>query len=210
MTWFRVLVEGGADVPVLREVLTRKFGLREKDDFEIHPHKGRGKLPSNPLAEPERHHQGLLDQLPAKLRSFSGYGDDICVLVVLDVDNTPCTAMLADLTAMLGKLPKRPKRVLFRLAIEETESWLIADEQAVKCAFPRAKTKKLKDIEADAIIGAWEVLADVIGINRKEVTGNDKHHWATMIAPHLDLDAAKSPSLQKLIDGIAREMQNPP
>jgi hypothetical protein len=49
MTYFEVLVEGGSDVPALREILTRKFALEEGRDFRIHPHKGRGKLPVNPL-----------------------------------------------------------------------------------------------------------------------------------------------------------------
>ena len=75
MTWFEILVEGGSDVPALREILTRKFALEENTHFRIHPHKGRGKLPANPLARPDLRHQALLDQLPAKLRGFSYHGD---------------------------------------------------------------------------------------------------------------------------------------
>ena len=58
-------------------------------------------------------------------------------------------------------------------------------------------------MQADAIVGAWEVLADAIGIKRKEITGADKYAWAQTIAPHLDLDNPPSPSLKKLIDGIS-------
>jgi hypothetical protein len=206
MSYFEVLVEGGSDVPAVQEIFTRKFGLQENVHFRIHPHKGRGKLPANPLANPDPKRQTLLEQLPAKLRGFSHQGDDTCVLVVVDVDDTPPTVLLAELNAMLAELSRRPKRVLFRLAIEETESWFIADDAAVLRAYPKAKVQKLRTIKPDAIIGAWEALAEAIGINPKEVTGIDKYSWATAIATHLDLDRPNSPSLKNLIESIAQEM----
>lgn len=206
MTYFEVLVEGGSDVPALREVLVRKFGLTEGQDFRIHPHKGRGDLPANPLARPDRAQQTLLHQLPAKLRGFSYLGDDACVVVVVDVDDTPCKKLLADLKSMLRRLPRKPQRVLFRLAIEETESWFIADEGALKSAFPRAKMQRIRSTTPDAIVGAWELLADALKIKRHEVTGADKFAWATAIAPHLNLDNPRSPSLRKLIEGVNREV----
>jgi hypothetical protein len=202
MTYFEVLVEGGSDVPVLHEILTRKFNLRANTDFRIHPHKGRGKLPIDFLGHPDPKHQALLDQLPAKLRGFSYLGDDSCVVVVVDVDDTPPQQLLDELESMLGRLPKRPKWVMFGLVAEETESWFIADERAILKAFPRAKVQKLRGIQADAIVGAWEMLAAAVGAKREEVTGADKHIWAAGIAPHLDLETPNSPSLKKFIDDI--------
>jgi len=101
MTYFEVLVEGASDVPAVREVLVRRFGLVEGQDFRIHPHKGRGSLPANPLVRPDPRHQGLLHQLPAKLQGFGRYlGHEACVLVVVDADNTltlpPETVSLAE------------------------------------------------------------------------------------------------------------------
>ncbi|OZI77664.1 DUF4276 family protein [Bordetella genomosp. 12] len=207
MSYFEVLVEGGSDVPTLREILTRKFNLEEDTHFRIHPHKGRGKLPGNVLAQPDPKHQALLEQLPAKLRGFGRYlGDDSCVLVVLDADDTPRDELLASLQAMLEQLPTRPRRVLFRLAIEETESWFIADETAILAAFPKAKVQRLRNIEPDAIVGAWETLADALGVNKHLVTGADKYAWAEAIAPHLDLDNPRSPSLRELVDGVRHEV----
>jgi hypothetical protein len=204
MKYFEVLVEGGSDVPTIRELLTRKFGLIEKVNFRIHPHKGRGALPTNPLAEPDPKRQTLLDQLPAKLRGFSYLGDDACIVVLVDADDTPCEQMLEDLTSMLQRLPKKPANVVFRLAIEETESWFIADIQALTTAYPKAKLQKLRNVQPDSIVGAWELLADAIGAKRKEVTGPDKFSWAEKIAPHLDFDNAASPSLRALVDGIGK------
>lgn len=208
MNYFEVLVEGGSDVPTMRELFTRKFGLEEKVHFRIHPHKGRGRLPNNILAEPDPKHQTLLDQLPAKLRGFSYLGDEACVVVLVDADDTPSDQLLGDLSAMLQRLPRKPKNVVFRLAVEETESWFIADTQAVLRAYPRAKVQRLRGIQPDAIVGAWEVLADAIGAKRADVTGADKYAWAEKIAPHLDFDLPTSPSLRELVEGVAANISH--
>jgi hypothetical protein len=207
MKYFEVLVEGASDVPAVREVLVRRFGLIEGQGFRIHPHKGRGSLPANPLARPDPRHQGLLDQLPAKLKGFGSYlGHEACVLVVVDVDDTPCHQLLADLQEMLASLPTRPPYVLFRLAIEETESWFIADANAVKSAYPKARLQRLRAVVPDTVCGAWEVLAAALGYKPEEVTGADKSAWAKAIAPHLNLVTPTSPSLGKLLQSIEREL----
>lgn len=204
--FIEVLTEGASDVPVVREVLSRHFGLNEHDDFRIHPHWGRGKLPANPLSRPDPKHRGLFDQLPAKLRGFGTWMDEQClVLVLADVDNNDCVQLLAELNALLLSLPTKPPRVLFRLAIEETESWFLADTNAIKEAFPKAKLALIKNILPDAQIGAWEKLAECLG--HKPSNGAPKKiHWAEQIAPHLNFDAPFSPSLGKLILGLKREL----
>ena len=207
MTWFVVLVEGASDVPAVREVLTRRFGLKEEEHFRIHPHQGKGKLPTNPLARPDPKQRQLLHQLPAKLRGYAkSLVPNSVVLVVVDCDDTPCTELLADLNRMLTALPERPARVMFRLAIEETESWFVADPNAVKRAFPRANVAALRKIQPDAIVGAWERLAEAAGLPTRS-SGADKLRWASQICPHLDLETPNSPSLEKLISGVARELQ---
>ena len=208
MSWLEVLLEGASDVPTLKEVLHRKFGLQEGQDFRLHVHQGKGKLPLNPLSKPDPKHRGLLDQLPAKL---GGYGKSLAhdgwVLVVLDADDAPCAQLLSDLNAMLASLPVKPQ-VMFRLAIEETESWFIADAAALEKAYPgQVKKAVLKNIKPDAIVGAWERLAESLKINPKEVSGAMKVEWAKNIAPHLDFDAPCSPSLAKLIQGLEKLMK---
>lgn len=204
MTWLEVLVEGASDAPTLREVLTRKFHLIEGEHFRIHPHKGKGKLPHKPLSRPDPKHQGLLDRLPATLRGFGkSLRPDAVVLVVIDADDQPLQLLLQDLNRMLDALPEKPQ-VLFRIAVEETESWFIADMNALQKAFPVGLDKKvLKNIPADAVVGAWEKLALALHFNPKIITGPTKFEWAEKIAPHLDLDNPKSPSFRKLIEGVA-------
>lgn len=209
MIWIEVLVEGASDLPTVKEVLERKFKLVEGEHFRMHAHKGKGQLPDNPLKKPDPKHQGLLDQLPAKLR---GYGKSLephsAVLVVIDTDTQDCRELLAQLNAMLLALPVKP-RVMFRLAIEETESWFIADINALRRAYPgTVKTSGLKNVQPDAVVGAWEKLAEALGVDRKMVAGPTKFQWAQKIAPHLDLEQPKSPSFKKLLDGVAGLIQN--
>lgn len=198
-----MLVEGSSDVPAIREILTRKFALIENLHFRIHPHKGKGNLPGNTLKNPELQNRSLLHQLPAKLRAYGKYlTQQQWVLVVVDADNTPCEKLLKDLQVMLQTLPTKP-RVLFRIAIEETESWFIADTTAVGKAYPGSNLAILRKIQPDAICGAWEKLSEAIHAN-----GKDKTAWAEAIAPHLDLNTPPSPSLKRLIDGIERELNS--
>ena len=204
MIWLEVLVEGASDSPTVKEVLERKFQLVEGEHFRIHAHKGKGRLPANPLSRPDLKHQGLLDRLPATLRGFGkSLPKNAVVLVVVDADDQPGDILLDQLNEMLSALPLKPK-VMFRLAIEETESWFIADVDAVHKAFPGKVNKNvLKNISPDAVVGAWEKLAVALGFNPKMVAGPTKFEWAKRIAPHLNLDNPNSPSFRKLIEGIA-------
>lgn len=205
MTRFEVLVEGPSDVPAVREVLVRRFGLTENEDFRIHPHQGKGSLPTNLKEGRDPTKRGLLNQLPSKLRGYATYlSPNDVVLVVIDADDSPVEQLVTDLNVMLDNLSARPERVLFQLAIEETESWFIADIAAVQTAFPKAKVAPLRKIPPDAIVGAWEELAKAIGSTGS--SGTDKRRWAEKICPHLNLDNPPSPSFQRLISGIAGEL----
>ena len=196
--FLEVLLEGDADAPVVREIFQRKFNLIENDNFRLHPHRGKGKLPNNPQSRPDPKHQGLLDQLPAKLRGYAHFTSDYCVIVLVDADNDDCIKLKTNMLA----LQPRPNCTLFRIAVEETESWFIADPDAIKKAYPKAKTQKLANMPPDSICGAWEKLAEVLGRKPKDCGGEDKYEWATNISPHLDLDVPKSPSLRTLIEGL--------
>lgn len=205
MSWIEVLVEGSSDVPAIREVLTRRFSLIENLHFRIHPHTGRGNLPHKLLKNPELQNRSLLYQLPSKLQGFGKWlTKDQWVLVVVDADDTPSDELLDNLNEMLQKLSK-PPRVLFRIAIEETESWFIADTVAVKTAYTKANLTTLKKIPPDTICGAWEKLQEAI-----QAKGREKTAWAEAIAPHLNLEAPYSPSLKNLIDGIELELKLKP
>jgi len=202
--YFEILVEGGADVPAVKEILQRKFNLEDGLNFRIHPHKGKGTLPNNPLARPNIKHRGLLDQLPAKLRGMSWMNEDYCLVVLIDSDNQNCIELKQQLVDLYQELEQKPENVLFRIAIEETESWFIADFDAVKQAYSYADIDTLRKITPDSIIGAWERLAESLGRKPTQCRGRDKYEWAQKISPYLNLEMPTSPSLRKFITGIER------
>lgn len=206
MTYFHVLVEGRADEPVVREILQRRFGLIVDADFRVHPHRGRGKLPVYPNNPPAPQLQGLLDLLPAKLRGWVDLPEGHVVVVLVDADNERGIDLEAQLLAMYQALSKKPEMVLFRIAVEESESWLIADWQAVRAAYPKAKIQKISSFAPDAVVGAWERLAEALGRKPSDCNGADKHEWAATIMPHVNLDTPISPSLRVFVDGLARFM----
>jgi len=209
MTLLEVLCEGESDVPVLREVLTRRFKLEEGTHFRIHAHKGKGKLPppDRLLTRPDPRQNQLLTQLPVKLKNIGKQSSGtfkVAVLVLVDADDDDCVQLKKSLIAAYAALPTKPAICLFRIAVEETESWFLADPAAVKAAFSVADKATIQKIEADSVCGAWERLAESLGIEPTTCTGRDKTEWAGRIAPHLDLLAPKSPSLKALVTGISR------
>lgn len=210
MIWIEVLTEGSSDVPTVKEILSRRFKLIENEHFRIHAHQGRGELPSSLLSAPDPRNRSLLHQLPAKLRAYAkSLTENSLVLVLVDADNTPCVELLQKLKDMYEALPHKPK-VLFRIAIEETESWFLADTDAIKAAYSTAKLKRVKTITPDSVVGAWEVLAEALGYEVKLIrnSGMLKAQWAENIAPHLDLIEPKSPSLNKVVEGISVYLNN--
>lgn len=200
MKYVEVLCEGSSDVPALQEILKRRFKKVEDEQFRVHAHRGKGKLPSQThlLKAPPLADQSLLAQLPIKLKNMGRQtqGDfEVVVLVVVDADDDDPRALLKSLDDMLAALPTRPTCCVFAIAVEETESWFIADPPAVKAAYPEAKVVDLKRIKKDAICGAWEALARALGLDPAHCSGREKTEWATAIAPHLDLLKPASPSL---------------
>lgn len=205
MIWFEVLVEGISDAPTVKEIFERRFGLVEGEHFRIHPHSGKGSLPIDPAVKSNPKRLGLLDQLPSKLRVYAkNLPAHAVVIVIVDVDDTPCVDLLEDLNAMLASLPEKPK-VLFRLVIEEIESWFISDANALRSAYPgRLKKAVLRGIEPDGIVGAWEILSQALGFNQASAGPGVKLDWAERISPYLNLENPGSPSLRKFIEGVGR------
>lgn len=201
--YFEILVEGTSDVSLIEAVMTRRFGFVAGEHFRVHPHQGRGCLPRNLYETPNKKDKSLLNQLPAKLKGFSHQSDSHYLIVLIDVDRDDPDELMKSLKDMLEKITKRPKHVLFGLAIEEMESWLIADINAVSKAYPTAKIGQLKRIQPDQICGAWEKLAQAIGkTDLGCITGKHKEEWARKISPYLDLDNPPSPSFKQFIESI--------
>ena len=209
---FEVLVEDKSGSITVRKVLEKILGANGTNHtWIIHPYKGIGRIPPNLHTTPNPATQLLLDHLPNVLR---GYGrslppTDNCVIVVVDLDNKNCTSFKQDLTDILNACNPRPE-TLFRIAIEETEAWLLGDRNALRAAYPRAKNAVLNSYVQDSICGTWEVLADAVhrgGAARLKragypLAGKAKCEWARQIASRMDINQNNSTSFQVFRDGV--------
>lgn len=201
MTFLRVCVEGVSDEPVVREVLVRKLGLARDAEFAVLVHDGKGKRRTQ-VSSPPIGRRGLLDLLPNRLSAWSKAArtQDLAIAVLVDADDEDCR----DLKQHLLSLEHRPPRTLFRIAVEETESWFLADPQAIRSAYPRAHLDRIPRNSIDRVIGATEVLARVLGDSTGRPSEVRKKEWAEAIVPHLNLDQPASPSLRTFIAGLER------
>jgi hypothetical protein len=182
------LVEGPSETDFLNLWLPRF--LPSGHSFKIYPHRGKGRLPMNPSGPPDPRQQGLLDQLPAKLRAWSKVLDSTTdrVVVLVDLDADDCVDLKQQLLALLD-LCDPQLTVKFRLAIEELEAFYLSDRQALKQVFPRAKLYKMDAYRQDSICGTWELFQNVIGAEN-----DDKRTWAQAMGPVLTTDWQANPS----------------
>ena len=211
---FEILVEDQSGSIALDVVLEKILGENgHTHSWTLHPCKGIGRIPKDLHAEPDPKKKLLLNHFPGMLRAYGRSlqpGTD-CVVVVVDLDDRDCGAFKRELLAVLEACDPAPK-TLFRIAIEESEAWLLGDRDAVQAAYPRAKNAVLNEYRQDSICGTWEVLADAVRKGgsaqlRKEGypgIGKAKCEWARRIAPRMDVDRNRSKSFQVFRDGVRR------
>lgn len=210
---FEVLVEDQSGSIALECILQKMLGPnREHHSWRIIKYKGAGRIPKNLRGVTDPKKRILLDRLP---RLLQGYGkslqQDATVIVVVDLDTRDCVIFKQDLLGVLKACNPQP-RTLFRIAIEESEAWLLGDRAAVKAAYPHAKDAVLDNYKQDSICGTWEVLANAVhpgGAARLKHLGYPdagaaKREWAENIAPHMDTARNRSPSFQAFRDGLRR------
>lgn len=211
---FEILVEGQSELTALSVLMSKILGEYGKlHTWKIHKHRGIGKIPAHPDAKPNKNDPSLLHNLPAKLRAYgSAGGNDVIVVVLLDLDDHPdCVSLKQELTNLLIFCPQKPK-TLFRIAIEELEAWFLGDQQAIKQAYPNAKQEALDSYVQDSQCGTWEKLAEAVypgGLAALEKHGKrsvklleQKRIWAKEISPCLDIEKNQSPSFRYFRDGI--------
>ena len=211
---FEVLVEDESGSVALKHLLEKILGPNGSvHSWEVHAYKGLGRIPKNLRGVTDPKKRILLDRLPKLLqgygRSLKSLSQPAAVVVVVDLDTRDCRTFKQELLAVLNACRPRP-RTLFRIAIEESEAWLLGDRDAVKAAYPGAKDSVLNGYVQDSICGTWEVLADAIrpgGAARLKASGYPekgiaKREWAEKIAPHVDVDRNRSRSFQVFRDGV--------
>lgn len=208
---FEVLVEDKSGSIAIDIALAKILGPNHAShSWRTHAYKGLGHIPKNLNATADPNRRILLAQLPRLLR---GYGKSLdpeqgCVVVVVDADERDCIAFKQELLRILSACAPRP-RTLFRIAVEESEAWLLGDRNAVLTAYPKARKSVLDAYEQDAVCGTWEVLAAALLPSQARskpllwpASGAIKCRWAKAIAPHLDVERNVSPSFRAFRDGI--------
>ncbi len=209
---FEILVEDASGKIALEFIWEKILGPNgQGHTYKIISYKGIGRIPKGLRGTTDPQRRILLDRLPRLLR---GYGKSLqdfsaAVIVVVDLDDRDCLVFKQEILDILNTCNPQPT-TLFRIAIEESEAWLLGDRNAVKTAYPRAKEQVLNAYEQDSICGTWEKLADAVypGESRKlkqlgwPYTGQAKCEWASKIAPHLDVESNQSRSFQVFRDGI--------
>lgn len=209
---FEILIEDASGEILLRSLLPNVLGAAHT--YRTHAYKGIGRLPRNlrDTADPAKRFL-LLYQLP---RVLAGYGASLdraaeAVVVIVDLDDKDCLQFKQEMVHVWKSCHPAPQ-ALFRIAIEETESWMLGDRAAILAAFPRAKTHVLDTYIQDSICGTWEKLADAIhpggAMALKKAgwprIGEAKCDWARKIGPHMDVDRNSSKSFRVFRDGLRK------
>ena len=210
---FEVLVEDRSGSIALEHVLKKILGANNAaHSWRVHPYRGIGRVPKDLRSGKDPRKRLLLDRLP---RILQGYGRSLgdvapsAVIVVVDSDARDCRAFKRELLDLLDACNPCP-RTLFRIAVEESEAWLLGDRDAVKAAYPGARDSVLDGYVQDSICGTWELLADAIhpggssALGKWPASGQAKCEWAEKIAPRMDVDRNRSRSFQVFRDGVRR------
>ncbi|DAB30282.1 MAG TPA: hypothetical protein CFH84_05015 [Sulfurimonas sp. UBA12504] len=214
--FFEILIEDQSGEIMLQELLPKM--ISSDDTFKIHKYKGVGHIPKdlNQTIDPSK--RVLLNQLPRLLAGFgrthASYGEtyQAVVIVIVDLDSKCLIDFKQELVVILENCTQKPN-TLFCLAIEEGEAWLLGDTNAIKDAYPSAKSDILTTYTNDSICGTWETLANAIypkgsSALKKHpysVIGAEKCNWASKITPRMDINNNKSPSFNyfyKKIKGL--------
>lgn len=212
MVHFEILVEDQSGKILIENLLDRILNLEiQEHSWNIHSYKGVGHIPRNLNVEVDPARRLLLTQLPRLLR---GYGRSLqnvpaLVVVVLDLDNRNCVEFKQELIEVVEQCDPCPD-VLYRIAIEEIEAWLLGDIPAIKTAYPRVRNSVLESYIQDSICGTWELLADAthstgsVGLSKAGYSeiGKTKCKWAEEITRHMDVDNNRSKSFQVFRDSL--------
>ncbi len=197
---FEILVEDVSGKKLLEYIIPNLIDL-EKNTFKIIEYKGIGRLPKDLKTHQDPAKRILLEQLPKILRgygkSFQNY--NAIVIIVCDLDSRVYTDFKSELIALLESCDPKPN-AFFRIAIEEMESWLLGDKNAIEQAYPKYNKKEYGTYIQESIVGTWEKLADILypgGSQRLRKLpffeiGKQKSVWAENIGRYMNVHNNKS------------------
>lgn len=204
---FEILVEDLSGKKALDILIPRIIDMNAGHTFRVHSYKGSGHIPRDLQSVSDPSKRILLERLPKLIqgydKTFSSYSDNYAavLIVVCDLDNRCFREFRQELSNCLEKSAIQ-SQIYFCIAIEEGEAWYLGDINAIKIAYPQAKSAILDSYINDSICGTWEKLADAIYRGgAKQLSklggasvGQEKTVWAENISPQMNVDINRSPS----------------
>ena len=184
--------------------------IRPDVTWKVHGYKGIGRVPRNLGNTNNASRRIFLDNLPKLIRGCANTPYVTALIVVVDNDDRNCKEFLAELKSVHRAIAPQ-SNVIFRIAIEEMEAWLLGDPDALRAAFPNVREDLLASYDQDTTCGTWEMLADVIHPGGSAALlqegwpapGEAKCRWATEVVPHLAVNDNASPSFRKFLEALA-------
>ena len=207
-----ILVEDRSGKLLLESLVPRIIGEQgQPHTWRLIPYRGIGSIPPGLKDVPDPSRRVLLNRLPALLHGYGRTPGIDAVVVVVDNDERDCREFLGELREVHARCHPAP-RTVFRLALEEIESWYLGDLAAVRSAYPNVKPRVLEGYAQDSCVGTWELLADALiaeGSTELDIPGfiqigTMKCEWAQRIGPLMNIEENLSPSFQKFRDGLKR------
>lgn len=186
--------------------------------INVRPHRGCGNLPHDWDNKPPRFASGLLDLLPAKCRAYEEcYGnEEVIFVVVMDSDDNDPVELRKTLYTVCKKYAPNVRSVI-GLCVEEVESWLLGDHEAISKAYPEADISAISLYEQDSVCGTWEALCRVVCPDNYEdvleigypAIGQYKAKWSEVISKYLDPEKNVSPSFILFKHALEAALTNP-
>lgn len=216
--YFQFLIEDLSGEILVRQVMKKIKVENPEAEYDCKSFHGIGGFTRRNTVK-ETKNGKLLDSLATYLagfdKSLQAMGNEAVVFVVVDNDERNTKDFRDELEEVARNKGVTIDHV-FCIAIEELEAWLLGDENAVKTAYPHAKTNIIHDYQQDSICGTWEILADAVyrGGRVKLIKeshsyqdiGTVKCEWAKNIGEHLDIHKNQSPSFNYFLSEIERRL----
>ncbi|MCR5803983.1 MAG: DUF4276 family protein [Clostridia bacterium] len=192
---------------VVIEKLVRQICLAEGIDADLYvrPHRGCGSLPMDWSERPHKFASALLELLPAKCRAYNAAlkGTDSVLIVVMDSDDHDPEELKKQLGLVCRKFAPDIKSVI-GLCVEEVESWILGDRQAIEKAYPYYDKKALDEYKQDSVCGTWEALCKVVCPDTYEriidigypAIGEYKARWSKAVSRYMLPENNISPSFK--------------
>ncbi len=193
---------------ILLEAIIPKI-INPDTSWRVHSYRGIGHIPKGLGNTTNAQKRMILDNLPKLIRGCADTPYISALIIVVDNDDRNCVQFLGELKNIHTSVAPKSK-VIFRIAIEEMEAWLLGDRKAIEEAYTSARASPMDSYIQDSICGTWEILADAIypgGSTALKALGWPapgvaKCEWAKNIGPRLDINCNTSPSFNKFVEAV--------